>query len=377
MDLLLVTRSVYPLHGYGGMERHCYDWIHAMASRGCSIHVVTMTPTHAEALSQFAPGVLFYLIPGKPARRVLPRITSYPRWVKQAERFLVRFTAKTPVQAIYAHGLAAAACAGLNAPVYYNPHGLEEFKTGGLKRLAYARFRALSRRGAACARRVIATDRSLVPEIIRFLKVPEDRIALIPNAVRLDSTGSSSPLVPVSGDPLFLAAGRLEANKGFHVLLAALARTQQLPPGWKLVLAGAGSQEDRLKKLAQQEGLRGRISFAGTIGESDLKALYARADLFLNPTLFEGSSIVTLEAMNAGLPVVASNAGGLPDKIIPGRNGWLVPPGNPEALAQAIEEACARRSEWKDMGAASKKIVDEKYSWETAADRFLALFENR
>lgn len=377
MDLLLLTRSIYPLHGFGGMERHCYDWIRAMTSRGCRVHVVTMTPAHPEALSQFDTSVLFYLIPGKPARRILPRITSYPRWVRHVHEFLSRLTASTPVNAIYAQGLTAAACEGLSIPVYYNPHGMEEFKTGGLKYVAYAPFRALSRRGAKAARRVIATDQTLVPEIVRFLNVPQDRIVWIPNAIRFDSTGPGNPLLTLGGDPLFLAAGRLEANKGFHVLVEALARAKQLPPEWKLAIAGTGSQEDRLKRLAQNKGLRARVAFLGRIEEADLNALYARADLFLNPTLFEGSSIVTLEAMNAGLPVVASQAGGLPDKILPGRNGWLVPPGDPEALARAIEEACARRSDWKDMGRTSKRIVEERYSWDAAADRFIALFENR
>lgn len=373
MDLLLLTRAVYPLHGYGGMERHCSDWIHTMVSLGCRIHVVTMTPAYPEGLSAFGPDVAFYLIPGEPARRIVRRITTYPRWVDCAQSFLTEFLKTTEVAAVYAHGLAAAGCEDLPVPVFYNPHGMEEFKTSGLKYLAYAPFRAMSRRGAALAHRVIATDRTLIPEIRKFLKVDEERIALIPNAVRMDTPDTAGTVVPVQGSPLFLSVGRMEQNKGFHILIEALSAAKDLPQEWKLAIGGTGSQEERLKHLAVQKGLRGKIAFLGALEDKDLNSLYKRADLFLNPTLFEGSSIVTLEAMKAGLPIVASRAGGLPDKVLPGQNGWLVPPGDPAALAHAIEAACAQRSEWKRMGEASAKIVREQYSWNQAGRRFLEL----
>lgn len=375
MDLLLLTRSIYPLHGYGGMERHCFDWIHAMRKRQCRIHVVTMTPVHAEGLADFDHDVFFYLLPGKSARRIVPRITSYPRWVRNANTFLRTLAAQTSVKAVYAHGLAAAGCEGLSVPVIYNPHGMEEFKTHGLKYLAYAPFRSMSRRGAALASRVIATDQTLVPEIRKYLSVPQERIVVIPNAVRLDEDEPRGALVPVQGDPLFLAAGRHEQNKGFHILLEALARAKQLPPGWKLALAGTGSQSERLKQLASKKGLRGQVSFVGNITDAELNTLFERADLFVNPTLFEGSSIVTLEAMRAGLPVLASGAGGIPDKVIAGRNGWTVPPGDVDALARALDQACAQRAQWKDMGGESASIVRDKYSWDAAADQFLALLQ--
>lgn len=376
MELLLLTRSLYSMHGYGGMERHCSDWILAMSARGCRIHVVTMPPLQADALSGFDANVAFYLIPGKQARRILPRITSYPRWVNQVNRFLKGLTARVPVAAVYAHGMAAAGCEGLNIPVVMNPHGMEEFKTSGLKYLAYASFRGMVRRGAHIAKRVIATDQTLVPEIKKFLDATDDRIALIPNAVRLDIEATGGSLIPLSGDPLMLAAGRMETNKGFHVLVEALSRARNLPPDWKLVLAGAGSQEERLKHLVLKKGLRGKIAFLGPLDDASFASLFERADLFVNPTLFEGSSLVTLEAMKHELPVLASRTGGLPDKVVPGRNGWLVAPGDPTALATALETACAERASWRKMGSASAQIVQAKYSWDAAAAQFLALFDS-
>lgn len=330
-----------------------------------------MPPVQTETLSSFDREVDFYFIPGEPARRILRRITTYPRWVRTVNEFLLRVIPKLRVEAIYAHGLSAAACEDVGVPMYYNPHGMEEFKTGGLKYAAYTRFRNMSRAAARLACSVIATDATLIPEIQTNLEVPVERVALIPNAVWMDEP-VTAPGVSIPGDPLFLAAGRQETNKGFHILIDALSRAT-LPAEWKLVLAGSGSQSERLKRLASARTLQSHISFLGELKPQEMNALFLRADLFINPTLFEGSSIVTLEAMKAGLPVVGSRTGGLPDKVLPDRNGWLVQPGDAKALASAIEQACSNRIRWKEMGIESRNIVREKYSWDTAAESFLNL----
>ena len=91
-----------------------------------------------------------------------------------------------------------------------------------------------------------------------------------------------------------------------------------------------------------RQGLATFVVMRGRASVEDLHGWYEAATLFVHPTLYEGSSIVTLEAMAHRRAVVASRAGGLPDKVIPGVTGWLVPPGNEEALSAAIAEALAR-----------------------------------
>jgi glycosyltransferase involved in cell wall biosynthesis len=259
---------------------------------------------------------------------------------------------------------------------------MEEFKTSGLKFLAYSRFRSMSRDAADSATKVLATDRSLITEIMNFLKVGQNKITLIPNAVLNKSGGNQETLSRLrsdlnieKADPLFFTVGRLEPNKGIHVLLKALSLTD-LPSNWKLVIAGSGTELYNLQKLAQSLRLDEHVKFSGELTEAELTAMYELSDLFINPTLYEGSSIVTLEAMSHGLPIIASNTGGLPDKVDPELNGWLVASNQPEALAQAIQEALARCNEWERMGAASAVMIQEKYSWEKVTPQFVALFEN-
>lgn len=377
MELILVSRAIYPLHGYGGMERHCHDWILAMAQNGCKIHVITMTPQDAAGLAQFPAQASFYFIPGTPARSVLNRITTYPQWIGHVRQFLSQLLTKRRYDAIYAQGLAAAACPRSTTPVYYNPHGMEEFKGSGLKYLAYSGFRGSSRSAAQSARRIVATDPSLVPEIVSFLQVPETKISLIRNAVFAEpvlckKTRADFGLQP--DEAVLLAAGRLEPNKGFDVLIKALSIATAFPTQYKLVIIGEGSQRNSLRELAGVCKVESRVLFTGALPDQDMQALYCAADLFIHPTLYEGSSLVTLEAMRAGLPVIASKTGGLPDKIRPGINGWLVEPGNARVLATTLEVAFRQREHWKQMGGESARIVHEQYTWTTAAAEFLKLF---
>jgi glycogen synthase len=371
MKLVIVSRAIYPLHGYGGMEQHCHDWILTMAELGCTINVITMPPEHE--YSEFPDSIRFHFIPGKPARKILARVTSYPKWVDDVRTFLSQLLKRESSDAIYANGLAIAGCTGFSVPVFHNPHGMEEFKTSGAKFVAYSSFRSMSQNGAQNATKVIATDKSLVSEIQKFLRVPQEKIAIIPNAVRIVRTNLSPGTK--STNPTFLSVGRLERNKGFHILLEALAHSTNLPSEWKLVIAGTGSMENELQEIARSHGIHNHVTFVGAIKPEELEKLYRNANLFIHPTLYEGSSIVTLEAMMHGLPVLATTAGGLTDKVHPEINGWLVPPGNSEALSNAIQKAYDARERWKEMGKHSETIVQEQFSWDRAGQLFLETFQ--
>ena len=97
---------------------------------------------------------------------------------------------------------------------------------------------------------------------------------------------------------------------------------------------------------------------------------------FVHPTLYEGSSLVTLEAMAHRRAVVATSAGGLPDKVRPGANGWLVPPGDASALAAAISGAAGDPARLAAMGEAGRAIVEREFSWDSAGAETLRLYDD-
>jgi glycosyltransferase involved in cell wall biosynthesis len=109
------------------------------------------------------------------------------------------------------------------------------------------------------------------------------------------------------------------------------------------------------------------------LGDDDLHSLYAVADWFVHPTRYEGSSIVTLEAMAHGLPVLASRAGGLPDKVDDGVTGFLVPPGDAEALGERLRETSAL--DGRVLGAAGRALCESRFSWDVVAPQYVALYE--
>jgi glycosyltransferase involved in cell wall biosynthesis len=118
------------------------------------------------------------------------------------------------------------------------------------------------------------------------------------------------------------------------------------------------------------------VVLTGRLEDRDLHAWYDAAALFVHPTLYEGSSLVTLEAMAHKRAVVASRAGGLPDKVMPGVNGWLVPPGDRSALAAAISGALGDPDRLVEMGIAGRAIVERDFSWDAAGAATIRLYES-
>jgi glycosyltransferase involved in cell wall biosynthesis len=176
-------------------------------------------------------------------------------------------------------------------------------------------------------------------------------------------------------DIVLLSVGRIEANKGFHVLADALASLGRDARPWRWVLIGDGPPRARVQQRIAAAGLSNRVTFAGRLPDEELHAWYRAADLFVHPTLYEGSSLVTLEAMTHRVPIVATAAGGLPDKVRPGHNGWLVPPGSADALKAALEEALSSSdAELAGMGLASRAIAEAEFSWTVIAGQLRSLF---
>jgi glycosyltransferase involved in cell wall biosynthesis len=129
-----------------------------------------------------------------------------------------------------------------------------------------------------------------------------------------------------------------------------------------------------LESAAASTGIGERIRVPGTLSDADLHSLAAVADWFVHPTLYEGSSIATLEAMAHSLPVIASEAGGLPDKVRDGETGFLIPPGDVEALGHALVRAAT--TDGAGLGAAGRKLCESEFGWEVIVDRYIDLYQN-
>ena len=183
------------------------------------------------------------------------------------------------------------------------------------------------------------------------------------------------------GEVVLLSVGRLEHNKGFHVLAAALGalrdHTARIAEGHMAL--GRSSATGRIAirsspRLAEPD-IAQTVLLPGRVSERDLHAWYEAADMFVHPSLYEGSSLVTLEAMAHRRPVVATTAGGLPDKVRQGVNGWLVAAGDASALAAAISGALGQVDRFVRMGDAARDMVENEFSWAAAGADLLRLYD--
>jgi glycosyltransferase involved in cell wall biosynthesis len=272
-----------------------------------------------------------------------------------------------------------------DAPFVFQSHGMEEFKTGRIKKAVYLPLRLATRFAARRAEKVIAPDHAMEKEVHKYLGVLPDRTIVLPLAIDLDEIDKRVPtdlqknvlerLRITEEMTVMLSVGRIESNKGFPFLAEALARVKdKIQKPWRWVLVGKGSQESRLKKTVQELGIYDETHFAGNLSDQELAALYKRAQLFVHPTLYEGSSIVTLEAMARALPVVATTVGGIPDKVIEGENGFLVPPGDDQALAGALLRALSLGRGLARLGEEGRRRVEAEFNWTHRAKRLVDLY---
>jgi glycosyltransferase involved in cell wall biosynthesis len=188
---------------------------------------------------------------------------------------------------------------------------------------------------------------------------PRERIIYLPNFVP-DSAAAGS-IASGGREPLALALGRLHPNKGFDLLLEALAETRNVT----LWIAGDGPLRSSLERLASRLGIAGRVRFLGW--REDVPQLLAAADLLVCPSLHEPLGNVVIEAWSAGLPVVATASDGPAALIQDGESGILVPlpgsrGGGPQALAQAIERVCADPALRAKLGEAGHRAYEAEFT---------------
>jgi glycosyltransferase involved in cell wall biosynthesis len=166
-----------------------------------------------------------------------------------------------------------------------------------------------------------------------------------------------------------LYVGHLQRRKGLDLVLRALARIDDS----RIILdvVGNGPQREEYEGLARELGLHS-VRFWGYKGKEELPEFYAAADIFVFPSVEEVFGLVAVEAAAAGLPIVASNlAGGTPDLVEDGRNGYIVDPRNVEEFASRIAALSADRKKREEMGEESLRIVRDRVNIYKSADGFV------
>ena len=403
----MLARAVFPLHGYGGIERHVFHLVTHLTRLGASVTLFIQesdverrnaTDAATRAITTGLARVVYlrydYTSPLLPPNGILGRQINYPRYSWHLGQVAADAVRRGLFDIVHSQGLCATGYAFIRSrdpllrqvPFVANPHGMEEFRTPDRRKwLAYAPFRALYAYGHRLADRAIATDACTRDDLPHYLGVDPRHVVVIPSAIDVEESlgyveaslrhDLRARFALDSADPILLSVGRLEQNKGFHILIAALANLRdQLPPSWRWLLVGDGKERAALEEQARQAGIAAHISFVGRLSDRELHSLYEEVDLVVHPTLYEGSSLVTLEGMVHRRPMIASAAGGIPDKVFPERNGYLVRPGDVADLSTKLMQALEQRARWPDWGAESEHIVRTTFDWPIVARQTLNLY---
>lgn len=373
MRLLFVTQDFPP--DVGGIQTYSWELVRRWAQE-VAVHVVAPDrPDAAEIDASLAASISRVdsapeMLPlrGIPtvireARDRQPDIAFHAQWQTVGASFLSRRLTGYPHRIV---------CAAHGRELLFNPAASVAVARGGYDGL----------------RRLLLRIPDLFVPVSRYTAgllhregVDPSRTRVVPNGVdperfRPADAGDLRRRLGVGDRPMLLTVGRLVARKGMDTTIRALPSLQRQVPDVRYVIVGSGPDRDRLGDLVDTVGVRDAVHFAGQVPWKDLLLYYNAADIFVMPSRedppdVEGFGLVFLEANACGTPAVGAASGGVPDAIVDGETGRLVPPADPDALAAVLGELLQDPDRVQAMGRAGRRRAEGEASWDEIAASLL------
>jgi glycosyltransferase involved in cell wall biosynthesis len=339
----------------GGTERQMTELIRRLDPSRFRVHVACFEQGGAwlPRAAERAASIVEFPIRGFARPGTMAALLGFARWCRR-ERIEVVQTCD-----LYANvfGLPGAALAGVPVRIG-SRRELNPDKTAGQIRLQRQAYR--------CATKIVANS-AAARGILLEEGVTAESIAVIPNGVDVDATAPiEKPRTRI------ITVANLRAEKNHETLIAAADLLAPDFPDVDFQIVGDGPRRAALEALVRSRRLENRISFLGH--REDVGRLLREASIFVLPSRSEAFPNGAIEAMAAGLPVVASAVGGLLDLIEHGRTGLLVEPGNPNALAGALRGLLANRTAGARIGECARAHVEQRYSFERMVKAFEDLY---
>jgi glycosyltransferase involved in cell wall biosynthesis len=360
MRLLFFAHAFLPI--VGGAERFLDRLAREMCARGHDVRVLAARVRGQDNRVDAPYRLLRY-----------PKPFSRKRFARHTVAYLWRATLGwrpdcVHVQSAYPPGYSAALfCHWKRLPWAVRPVGGDVLAGERIQDDPVLRERV--RRSLLRATRVVAQSVEL-EDLLRSLGVPHERLTRIPNGVDLPGESGREP----QDETTVAALGMLFRKKGFDVLIDAFREVRERVPTARLVIAGEGGERSGLEDRVRAHHLEACVELPGVLDEPGKRRLLERASLFVSSSRREPFSNANLEALAAGLPIVATDVGGNREMIDEGQNGFLVPPEDPRALAAAIVRLLKDRALAAKLGRAARERA-RSYSWRTIGDRYADLYQ--
>jgi len=265
-------------------------------------------------------------------------------------------------------------------PLISTVHSLEPLRPWKEEQLgrSYHLTSWIERMALEASDRVIAVSSQSKGEILDNFDIPEEKLRVIHNGISLDVWKHSSAVATrkafgIEGDYIFFV-GRTSRQKGMVHLLEAMKYVDE---GVRLVCCTAAPDTPEIEEeIAAKVKETPRCLWINTqLRKEQYIELYSNCTVFCCPSVYEPFGIINLEAMACERPVVASRVGGIPEVVVPDKTGFLVPPGDAKALAEALNRVLRNRDMARDFGLAGRRRVEDHFSWTSIAAKTQAMYE--
>lgn len=363
--VLMVTDRYLP--SIGGVERHVFELSRRLASMGMDVRIITTDLIDLDTPRRVA---------AKSTDRIL-RFRSYrllplPQGLGCVSLGMIQ--ALSGANLVHAHGYGrfptflAPICKLMGIPFVTTPHS-----GWGRKSFAKSFFDAVVPKVSLNWSDVVIALSKQEIAYLRSIGVSK-RTVLIPNGIDLEEfkKGGERRKEKSSGTTELLFVGRIDIDqKGLDIAVDALSTlVTQKEMDINLTMIGSGSQQtiSKIKMRAKERGVFERISFHAPPPRAELISAMKKADILILPSRIESFPLVLLEAMAAGIPIVASRVGGVPDVLENGKIGFLIEPGNPDSLAECIEYIIKNKDQANSRVALASKVV-AGYDWNIVAEQ--------
>ncbi len=380
MNICFVSPEYYPISG--GTGAYVYYLSHELLKLGNTVHVVTRSSEKSS--EPIVEGNVTYLsCAGNPLRKFIG-------FARSTSKRLTDLNKISPFDVVHANlplvpnfAIPEELEARLVCTVHSTWKGeAEAIKKEGFRKvnvnekfmLEFNTFlRSSEKKLMKRADVLIAVSQYTKKELTEFYSMSEEKIHVIYNGVDVEKFKPPKrskadlrrelELSPTRKMILFV--GRLYSRKGLPTLIQAAHTVVKDFPDAQFVISGGGfkQNEEKLRKLARQQGIEDNVAFIGYFPDDKLPSLYAAADIFVLPALYENFPFAILEAMSTGLPVISTRVGGIPELIIDKQTGLLTDAGNHEQLTEAIAKLLQDSSFAEKLGRGARQLVEEKFAW--------------
>jgi glycosyltransferase involved in cell wall biosynthesis len=368
-----------PFPSKGGLENLITDLVLALSKKGCMIDVVC-----TKLGEGYIPdGIRIYPILRGPKIKYIGFVVGM---ILKLILFY-NFLRKEKPQIIHAHssfpsGFIALSAKLLDIPVICTSHGSDiqvnrEVGYGERQNRVIAMLVNIALKHSSLH---TVVSKTMIKDAIEAGSHPS-KIRVVYNGINLDKIPSFgvTDILPRYGitkdDFIVLYLGRLHPKKCPDDLVKAFPKVVKKVPNAKLIFAGKGEEETKLKRLVSDLSLNEKVIFAGFISEDEKWDLLKSCDVFVLPSVVEGHPITVIEAMACHKAVIATDVGPFPEVIKNGETGLLVSLHSPEDLADAMIELAIDEDKKITMGKKARKDVEERFDINKIADEYLALYE--